>query len=388
MRTWERTWHLIFLAHIWALSPFAFLWLYNPSVARSLEPGSMVYMRWFTLAVLAYFAIRTGLAFKDPKWLRWQYVYPPIDVFLITVMLRIGDKDPLGNITIMYFLPIAEAAGTLNVGYAASIGALSILGTALASEEAFVHAAKPYNVIFRVIFLLLMSSLFTFLARRAAEFRGRAQVAADRNRLALEMHDGVQAQLIAAASQMELVQHVATRDGGRASELAQESRAMLRQAADELRFLVQRLRSPARGEGFLPAFRQYAHNFCERFGLDLKFETTGKATMLTAEQENALFRIAQESLTNVVKHAGATRVELCIRFTAHSAEVIIEDDGCGIPGSAGGSSVDASPSGVGLESMQERAEALGGSVTIQPREEKGTRIAAVIPLARRTKAHV
>ena len=80
MRTWERTWHLIFLAHIWALSPFAFLWLQNPQVARDLAPESMRDMRAFTIGVLAYFLIRTVLAFKDPKWLRWQYVYPPIDV--------------------------------------------------------------------------------------------------------------------------------------------------------------------------------------------------------------------------------------------------------------------------------------------------------------------
>src|SRR6185369_12996928 len=107
MRTWERTWHLIFLAHIWALSPFAFLWLRNPKVARDLAPESMRDMQTFTIGVLTYFAIRTVLAFRDPKWLRWQYVYPPIDVFLVTVMLHIGDKDPLGNITIMYFIPIA-----------------------------------------------------------------------------------------------------------------------------------------------------------------------------------------------------------------------------------------------------------------------------------------
>ncbi|MFI5385177.1 MAG: sensor histidine kinase [Fimbriimonadales bacterium] len=382
MRTWERTWHLIFLAHIWVLSPFAFLWLYDPHVARPLEPGGMVSMRVFTFSILAYFAIRTFLAFKDPRWLRWQYVYPPIDVFLVTIMLHIGDKDPLGNITLMYLLPIAEAAGTLNVLYAASIGVLSIVGTALASLDHFVHAEKPYNVAFRVLFLVVMSSLFTFLARRAAEFRGRAQVAADRNRLALEMHDGVQAQLISAASQMELVQHLAPRDGARASEIAQESRGTLRQAADELRFLVQRLRSPAMGESFLPALRQYAHNLCERFGLALDFRTEGSPGVLTAEQENTLFRIAQESLTNIVKHANATTVEVCVRFHGHEVHLSISDDGCGLSDAVGGDGH------VGLESMAERAKSIGGLVIVRPNNEKGTRVDATIPLGRRLKASV
>lgn len=382
MRTWERTWHLIFLAHIWVLSPFAFLWLYNPQVARPLEPGSMLSMRAFTFSVLAYFALRTFLAFKDPRWLRWQYVYPPIDVFLVTVMLHIGDKDPLGNITLMYLLPIAEAAGTLNVLYAASIGVLSIVGTALASLDHFVHAEKPYNVAFRALFLVVMSSLFTFLARRAAEFRGRAQVAADRNRLALEMHDGVQAQLIAAASQMELVQHLAPKDGARASEIAHESRGTLRQAADELRFLVQRLRAPAMGEGFLPALRQYAHNFCERFGLALNFQAEGHPQSMTAEQENALFRIAQESLTNIVKHANATAVDVFVRFHGDEVHLTVSDDGCGLSDNGSGEGH------VGLESMAERAHKMGGMLVVRPNNDKGTRVDATLPLVRRMKASV
>lgn len=382
MRTWERTWHLIWLAHLWALSPFAFVWLYNPHVARDLAPENMSGMRLFTLSVLAYIGIRTFLAFKDPKWLRWQYVYPPIDVCLVTVMLHIGDRDLLGNVTIMYFIPIAEAAGTLNVWYAAGIGVLSIVGSAVASPEGFMHADKPYNVAFRVLFLVLMGSLFTFLARRAAEFRGRAQVSADRNRLALEMHDGVQGQLIAAASQMELVQHLAPRDGARAAEIAQETRGTLRQAADELRFLVQRLRSPAMGEGLLPALKQYAHNFCERSGLALDFKTEGHPEAMTAEQENAFFRIAQESLTNVVKHAKATTVEVCVKFRDHQVHVTVADDGRGF---ATGGNVDGR---VGLESMAERAKSVGGTFVVRPNEGKGTRVDAMIPVGRRTKANV
>lgn len=381
MRSWERTWHLIFLAHIWAISPFAFLWLNNPQVARQLEPGNMWRMRLFTLSVLGYFAVRTILAFKNPRWLKWQVIYPPIDVALVTVMLYIGDKDPLGNITIMYFLPIAEAAGTLNVVYAAAIGVLSVIGSILASLE-LIGTEKPYNIAFRFLFLLLMSSLFTFLARRAAEFRGRAQVEADRNRLALEMHDGVQAQLIAAASQIELVQHLAQRDGERASEIAQETRGTLRQAADELRFLVQRLRSPAMGEGFLPALRQYAHNFCERFGLALNFEAEGRPTMMTAEQENALFRIAQESLTNIVKHAHAANVDVLVQFRGHDVHLTVADDGVGVSGLGVGDGH------VGLESMSERARKLGGMVVVRPNDERGTRVDATIPLGRRMKSNV
>src|SRR5206468_660654 len=123
---------------------------------------------------LAYFVIRTVLALIDPPWMRWEYVYPPIDAALITVMLSIGDRDPLGNITLMYFLPIAEAAGTLNVVYAAAVGCFCVMGSVVGSYGAV--SEKPYNLAFRFVFLFLMSSLLTLLARRAAEFRARLEV--------------------------------------------------------------------------------------------------------------------------------------------------------------------------------------------------------------------
>jgi signal transduction histidine kinase len=180
---------------------------------------------------------------------------------------------------------------------------------------------------------------------------------------------------------MELVQHLAPKDGARAAEIAHESRGTLRQAADELRFLVQRLRSPAMGEGFLPALRSYAHTLCERFGLSLKFETFGRPGILAAEQENVLFRIAQESLTNVVKHAGATTVEVYVRFRDNEVHITIADDGCGI-------SPDRKEGCVGLESMAERAQGVGGSVTFEPNKGQGTRVEATIPIGRRIKANV
>lgn len=380
MRTWERTWHLIFLAHMWALSPFAIVWLTNPSVANELPVKNMEQMKIFTLGVFAYFVVRTILALINPKWLKWPYVFPPIDVTLITVMLTIGDRDPVGNITILYVLPIAEAVGTLNVIYAASISLLSIGGCLMGALN--IAESRPYHVAFRFAFLVVIASLFTLLARQAAEFWSRGRVAAHRNRLAMEMHDGVQAQLIAAASQLELVQHLAPTQGRRAAELALESRSTLRQAADELRFLVQRLRSPALGEGFLPALRQYAHNFCERFGLDLHFEVSGETGMLNADQEQGLFRIAQESLTNVVKHAKAKSVAMRLVFTAREARLFVADDGIGIPAGA------HSDQCVGLENMIERAKSLGGSLEVKPNGDRGTTIAATIPLGRRMKTGV
>lgn len=366
MRSSGRTWHLIYLAHLWLLSPFLFLWIAKPNVARQLSESNMAAMRIFSFGVIAYIAIRTFFAWKNPKWLNWEYVFPPIDVLLITCMLYLGDRDPLGNITIMYFLPIAEAAGTLNVVWAASVGVMCVTGCMIASFG--VSAEPAYNIAFRLAFLLISASLFTFLARIAAQLKSQLDILRDRNRLALEMHDGVQAHLIAASAQMELLQHITD---GQARQIAGDTRGSLRSAADELRFLVQRMRAPALGQGFWPALQHYAHNFCERCGLQLEMRSEIDSPVLDAEQENALFRIAQEALTNIAKHAKATRVMIHLS-QSEKLSFSIEDDGAGTD--------DLKP-GIGLEGMQRRAHEVGGFVEIAS-DKEGTRVTVELPLAR------
>jgi signal transduction histidine kinase len=209
-----------------------------------------------------------------------------------------------------------------------------------------------------------------YQARIAAELRERLGVAADRNRIAMDMHDGVQGHLITIASQLELIGHVAPRDGDRAAEISREGREMARQAADELRFLVQRLRAPALADGFVPALRQYAHNICERSGLRLTFEVHGDPRPLEPEVENVLFRIAQESLNNVMKHAGASEVSVCVSFDRERASLQIEDNGKGFQPEA------CADGCVGLASMRERAERQHGNLVIDSAPSKGTTVSA------------
>ena len=89
------------------------------------------------------------------------------------------------------------------------------------------------------------------------------------------MHDGVQGHLITIASQLELIGRLAETDGKRTSEIATQGREGARQAADELRFLVQRLRAPALDNGFVPALRQFTHNICDRNQLEVDVQRRG-----------------------------------------------------------------------------------------------------------------
>lgn len=390
--------HIVFLVHVWACAPFMVVWLRNPQIQSAIGEPAIAKLRPFVLLILAYLIGRTILAWKDPPRLRWDWVFPPIDVALISAILWVSHRGPLSNITLLYFFPIVEAAGTLSPGWAACIGFLVVTGTGLSTlfvdsyelqlaNQATVQSAAdflrqdPLNAAFRLYFLIIISSLMAFQARIAASFRAKLGVAADRNRIAMDMHDGVQGRLITIASQLELLSLVADKDPKRAGELAKESREMTRQAADELRFLVQRLRAPGLEDGFVPALRQYAHNICTRNGLGFEFAVEGRVAPRDPDAENALFRVAQEAISNVVKHASARNVRLSVTFddgSNPSTSLCVSDDGVGFP-------PDSHPAGTGIAGMKDRMSRVGGEVSLVS-SEHGTRVVATVTGARATPA--
>ncbi|RYG18184.1 sensor histidine kinase, partial [bacterium] len=382
-----RTQHLVFLAHVWACAPFMIAWTGDPQIHEKLGDPAVIALRPFVLAILAYLLIRTWLAWKNPPWLKWHYVFPPLDVLIVSILLAISHRGPLSSLTMLYFFAIIEAAASLSVRWAASIGVLVVVGTILATLKApYIPAnslepthmslrelleADTVNVAFRVYFMIVLASLMTFQARIAAEYRSEARLAEDRNRLALDVHDGVQGSLIAVASGLELIARLAEREPERVPALANDVRESARDAADELRFLVQRLRPPSLTGGFLPAIKQYSHALAGRHGLELVFEVQGEAPRISPDVEQAVFCMLREALNNVAKHAEATRVCIDLIFTKGSLQFSVEDDGRGLQDAA---------EGTGRAGMRERTAALGGSLTVTDAERGGTLVRAQIPL--------
>lgn len=357
------------------------IWLNDRRIQTVLGRHAIEHLRPVVAMTLLYMVVRTWIALKDPPRMKWEYVFPPIDVLVISLILYLSNRGPMSNLSLLFFLPIVEAAGSLKVRWSAAVGLMVVAGQAFSTYSAdnlpnLANVAmaelwrqEPLNVVFRLFFLVLISSLMGYQAVIAAELKEKLGVAADRNRIALEMHDGVQGSLINLASSLELISHVAPNDGAKAAEIARDSRETARQAADELRFLVQRLRGPALTQGFIPALRQYAHNICERRGLRLEFTVDGEERSLHADIENALFRIAQESLNNIVKHADACRVDLSVAFEPEHLRLRVKDDGKGFdPGRI--------EENVGLQSMQERVSRLGGSLAVSSMPGVGTEIVA------------
>ena len=383
-----RNQHLVFLAHVWACAPFMIPWTRDPLVHAKLGDPTIALLRPFVAAILAYLVSRTWLAWRNPSWLRWHYVFPPLDVLVISVLIAVSHRGPLSTLTLLYFFPIIQAAGSLNVVWASFVAALVVVGTGVSTFHPptplpqgivdpatqglvdLVHA-DLLNVAFRVWFMIVLASLMTYQARIAAEYQAEARMAEDRNRIALDVHDGVQGSLMAVASGLDLIARVVDREPQRVATLAEDARSSARDAADELRFLVQRLRPPSLTGGFLPAMRQYAHALAVRYELRLLFEVEGEPHGLPAEVEQALFHMVQESLNNVAKHACAKSVDVRLIFESTRVAFAVEDDGCGV-GSA--------PEGTGRAGMRERANGLGGSFHVLSGPKGGTLVRAELPL--------
>jgi signal transduction histidine kinase len=153
-----------------------------------------------------------------------------------------------------------------------------------------------------------------------------------------------------------------------------ETRALSGSALSEVRRVAYDLRPPALDDlGLTGALRQHADRLSVESGLIIDIHSEVDAIALPAAVEVAAFRIATEALTNSVRHAGARHGAVALRVSRDDAlDVSIRDDGIGLPS-------DPKP-GVGLHSMRERVDELGGALAFEPIQPHGLRVHARLPL--------
>jgi signal transduction histidine kinase len=126
--------------------------------------------------------------------------------------------------------------------------------------------------------------------------------------------------------------------------------------------------------GLVPALERLTQGFAEHTGIAVDLEASSITERLPKEVETAIYRIVQESLTNVVKHARADRVSVLLTRADGRIKAVIEDDGTGFDPAApdGG--------GVGLVGMRERIELLDGTLTVESSATSGTTVAVEVPV--------
>lgn len=200
----------------------------------------------------------------------------------------------------------------------------------------------------------------------------------ERRRLRRDLHDGLGPQLSSQALTIDAVRKLMRRDPEAAEELLLDLKADAQDAVTDVRRLVYGLRPPALDDlGLLGALRESAAQYSAK-GLRVSVEGPEELPTLSAAVEVAAYRIAQEALTNVVRHAGANTCTVSFAVQEPGTLCVeVRDDGRGIPDSEANPSLRA---GVGLMSMRERATELGGSLFVEPLPEGGTRVRAKLPL--------
>jgi signal transduction histidine kinase len=199
----------------------------------------------------------------------------------------------------------------------------------------------------------------------------------ERARIAQELHDEP---LQTVVHLYRLLDRLSTTPTGAADEVRQglsEARGVAEGIAEELRRLARGLR-PASLEdvGLVTVLHRLVAEADGRGDLRAQLSVDGEPRRLDPLLELGLFRIAQEAVRNVERHARAARVDIGLRFAPDTIELTVVDDGRGLPSAA---VPDGEPGGLGLIGMQERAALLGGSFEIESRPRQGTRLRALIP---------
>lgn len=191
----------------------------------------------------------------------------------------------------------------------------------------------------------------------------------ERRRMARELHDST-SQLLTAAGLLlaRLKMQPAT---GESSAIVEELQSLLGEAQQEIRLVTYLAHPPALGRRSLAeALKALVEGFGRRTGMQTSFEIRGEPRRLNSD--SAHYRVAQEALSNVFRHAGADRVRVMLFYRPSGVHLVIADDGCGIPVRG-----IADCDGVGLASMRARLQEVGGRLMVR-RIEPGTAVLATV----------
>ena len=339
-----------------------------------------------TMAENVQYAI--ALVFLPALWWRWRYPLQVLGVLLVASLV----SDPLAPAVLLALYSVAakmrprvavscaaivvavglaspavrggNLGGHLGVGQVLSVvalvGAATALGLYLGARRAYVHALRE-----RALDLQRERGL---LAANA--------VAEERIRIARDLHD-----IVAHHVSLMVVQAGGlgeTLPDERSRKVADSIASTGRSALAEMRRLLGVLRMGATDQGGELEPQQGIGDIekllaqTRAAGVDAQLVVEGEPKALPAGVDLSAYRITQEALTNVIRHAGATNVRVTVRYLPHAVEVLISDDG------AGGATDQTS--GHGLLGMRERAALFGGEVSAGPLPGGGFEVRAALPL--------
>jgi len=203
----------------------------------------------------------------------------------------------------------------------------------------------------------------------------------ERQRLARQMHDGPAQSLTNLILQAEVCERLFDLDPAQARVELGSLKAAVNTTFQKTRDFILTLRPMMLDDlGLVPTLKQYVQDFEEKSKLSVNFNVIGHECRLAPYSEVTIFRMIQELLTNVHSHAHATHVQVILDFGETWVVTSVEDDGSGFDVNELKSAM-TQRKGLGLSTMQERAEMLGGKLQVDSRIGRGTRVRIEIPVA-------
>ncbi|MFD5814266.1 sensor histidine kinase [Streptomyces sp. NPDC127038] len=357
-------------------------------VAASIQPHQhQLVLRWPTV-VLA--AVGCGA-------LMWRRRHP-LGVLAVTVgcgavfqLLGIRDSPLVTSPVLVSVYTVAVRTDRRTAWAAASVSAAVLLTAAVFATKSWLDPDKAAIVAWTALPAAVgdgVRSRRAYVAaveeraehaERTREHEAQQRVAAERVRIARELHDIVAHHIALINARAGVAVHLVDQRPEQILTALEDIRDTSRAALDELRVTVGLLRQsddqvaprdPMPGLAQVPALLE---SF-ERAGLAVSHTFSGAAEPLEPAVDLAAFRIVQESLTNVRKHAGADRARLSVRYDRERLTITVEDDGCEGPHQP------RPGAGHGLIGMRERAATIGGTLYAGTRPEGGFTVTAELPL--------
>jgi signal transduction histidine kinase len=351
--------------------------------------------RWAALAILALLFVTLDFRSAPPYESRREHIRLAAAT-TITGLLFALDANVLG-IVVIYFVLSAHALTVLpreqGMGWIMAYGLLTVVFLAIAYESFWLGLINGLGAFGGYYFIGWAAyaqrraeaadaeSQQLLAELRAAHLRLQEQAAhaeelaaaEERNRLARELHDTLGHRLTVAAVQLEAAQRLVDQDPDKATKMIATVRGEVNDGLTELRRTVAALRTPAADRQPLDAaLAQLIDDFQVATGIGTSLHLPAHLPPMNPEEQECIFRIAQESLTNVQRHAGAHHVDVALHLLPQThgdaaLQLTIRDDGNGFD-------ADRAQPGFGLQGMEERAAKLGGVCEIKPGANGGVEV--------------
>ena len=302
----------------------------------------------------------TALSFTAPQKVRFKYRLEGFDHSWIEA----------GPLRTAYYTNLPPGRYTFEVLACNNDGVWSTTPAALSFR------LRPYFYQTRWFYLCLLSGVvllwYTGYRWRMRQVESRFNaVMAERNRIAREIHDTLAQGFVAVSVQLQIVSRLLESSAETARQHLSQAQDLVRHGLEDARKAIWELRSQsAENDDLATQLTKMADRVTAGTEIRTEVRVNGAYRALAKTVEEELMRIAQEAVTNAVRHAAPNRVAIQLRFTARQVELTVEDNGRGISGEL----PSMQDGHFGIAGMKERAQQIGGTLTVNSRSGHGTRV--------------